>query len=384
VVDTRHRPRIVVLGGGVGGTLTANLLARRLGTRAQVTLVDRTGLHIYQPSFLYAAFRPLPTRSLGRDLRSLLRRDIRLVVDEVTTIDPASRTAGLRHGQNLEYDFLVIALGSQLAPERIPGLAEGSHNFYSLAGAQRLHTALHEFSGGTVLVGVAGIPYKCPPAPIEFTFLLDDYLRRRGLRSATTIRFLSPLNRAFTIASASRMIEPIFEERRIELHTFVNVAAVDPEKHIVTTLEDETYDYDLAVIVPPHTTPAVLRNAGLTDGDWVPVDRQTLAVRGQENVYAIGDCTDLPISKAGSTAHFEARVVAERITAAVEQRPVDPTRGTYHGKVMCFLETGGGKATYLVFDYDHEPRPPQPSRIWHLGKAVLNQAYWVTVPQGRL
>jgi sulfide:quinone oxidoreductase len=374
--------RVVVLGGGVGGTLVANLVSRELGRDARVTVVDPTGMHVYQPGFLYLALGQANGRWLVRDERTLLRRDIDLVVERAIRIHPDAGTLQLERGGSLEWDYLVIATGARLAPDRIPGLAEGSFGFYSLDDAQRLREELRRFRGGRLRVGVAGIPYKCPPAPVEFTLMVDRYLRDRGVRGRSEITLLSPLNRAFTIESASRLIQPIMERRGIELQTFFNVEEVDPSVGTVSSLEGEKMDYDLLVLVPPHRGDDVVEASGLGDaGGWLPTDRHTLQLEGYERVFAIGDATNLPISKSGSTAHFEAPVVASRIASLVKGTP---PRSNYGGRVMCFLETGDGRATALRFDYEHPPVPPQPSRPWHAAKWIFNRLYWETVPQGRI
>ncbi len=376
---------VVILGGGVGGTLTANLLAKRLGRdRVRVRLVDATGLHVYQPGFLYVALGQAKTCRLARDTRSLLHRDVDLIIDRAVKLDPGGRQVILETEEPIRYDYLVVATGARLDRDAVPGL-HATHDFYSLTGAERLREALRTFRGGTLLVGVAGIPYKCPPAPVEFTLMLEEYLRKRKLRDQTTIKFLSPLNRAFTIESASKMVEPIFEQRGIELHTFVNVESVDAERKQLTSLEGETFDFDLAVLVPPHKGAEVIAESGMAGpGGWLPTDPKTLEVKGQNHVFAVGDASDLPISKSGSTAHFEAPVVVEQITADLEGRAPDPVKSKYRGKVMCFVHTGGRKGTVLIFDYDHPPKPPRPSVIWHAAKWLFNRVYWLTVPKGRI
>jgi sulfide:quinone oxidoreductase len=374
--------RIVVLGGGVGGTLTANLLDRDLGRDAHVTVVDPTGMHAYQPGFLYVALGEANGRWLTRDERGLLRRGVELAVDAATGIDPSAGVIRLEHGSTLPFDYLVLATGARLLPERVPGMAEGAHHFYSLEGALRLREATRRFRGGHILVGVAGIPYKCPPAPVEYILLLEEHLRRRGIRERSELTLLSPLSRAFTVEAASELVQPIMERRGIGLQTFFNVETVDPDAHVVESLEGEKAEYDLLVLVPPHRGQQVIEDAGLGDaGGWIPTDRGTLEVEGPENVFALGDATNLPISKSGSTAHFEAPVVASRIASLV--RGTAP-RTNYGGRVMCFLETGGRKATALRFDYEHPPVPPTPSVLWHSAKWMFNRLYWVTVPQGRI
>jgi len=374
--------RIVVLGGGVGGTLAANLLARRLGRDARVTVVDPTGMHVYQPGFLYAALGKANGRWLARDERTLLRDDVELIVEAATRVEAEQGVVRLGHGGSLAWDHLVLATGARLLPDQVPGLVEGAHEFYSLEGALRLREALRRFGGGRILVGVAGIPYKCPPAPVEFTLMLDQYLRKRGVRDKSELTLLSPLNRAFTIEPASKLVQPLMEARGIGLETFFNVESVDPAAGTVSSLEGDKAAYDLLVLVPPHAGQAVVEASGLGDaGGWVPTDRTTLQHLRHERVFALGDATDLPISKSGSTAHFEAPVIASRIASLV--RGTAP-KVNYGGRVMCFLETGGGKATALRFDYEHPPVPPAPSRAWHAAKWAFNRLYWDTVPQGRI
>jgi sulfide:quinone oxidoreductase len=373
--------RVVVLGGGVGGTLVANLLKKELRSDARVTVVDGTGMHLYQPGFLYVALDQANALWLQRDERTLLRKDVELMVDQATNVDPVAQTVTLAHGGALPYDYLVVATGSRLDREAVPGYGD-THDFYSLEGAQRLREELRRFKGGKIRLGVAGIPYKCPPAPVEFVLMLDEYLRKKGIRDKSEITLLSPLNRAFTIESASKLVQPLFERRGIELRTFFNVEAVDPVRRSVTSIEGEEVDYDLLVLVPPHRGSAAIEASGLGDaGGWIPTDRNTLQHKAHQRIFALGDATDLPISKSGSTAHFEAPIVASRIASLVHG--TEP-KVAYGGRVMCFLETGGGKATSLRFDYTHPPVPPQPSRLWHLAKWAFNRAYWFTVPQGRV
>ncbi len=374
--------RVVVLGGGVGGTLTANLLDKSLGRDVHVTVVDPTGMHEYQPGYLYVALGEANGHWLTRDERTLLRSGVDLAVERAIRIHPDAQTIQLERGGSLDWDYLVVATGARLVPEAIPGLVEGAHGFYSLNDAERLREVLRTFSGGRIRIGVAGIPYKCPPAPVEFAFLVEEYLRKRGIRGRSEVTLLSPLNRAFTIESASKLIQPMLDARGIELATFFNVEAVDPSAGVVESLEGEKVEYDLLVLVPPHRGQRVVSDSDLGDaGGWLPTDRYTLQVEGYERVFAIGDATNLPISKSGSTAHFEAPVIASRIAADI--RGTAP-KVNYGGRVMCFLETGDGRATSLRFDYEHPPTPPQPNRAWHLAKWLFNRLYWETVPQGRI
>lgn len=374
--------RVVVLGGGVGGTLVANLLDKELGKEAHVTVVDPTGMHDYQPGYLYVALGEASGHWLSRDERTLLRKGVDLAIEEAVRIHPEAQTVQLARGGSLEYDYLVIATGARLMHDAIPGLAEGSFGFYSLGDAERLREELRRFSGGRLLIGVAGIPYKCPPAPVEFTMMVEEYFRKKGIREKSSVTLLSPLNRAFTIESASKLIQPIMDERGIELETFFNVETVQPSEGTVSSLEGDTKEYDLLVLVPPHRGAQVVIDSGLGDASgWLPTDKHTLNVDGHDRIFGLGDATNLPISKSGSTAHFEAPVIASRIVSMVNGTA---PKENYGGRVMCFLETGNGQATALRFDYEHPPVPPQPNRGWHMAKWIFNRAYWETVPQGRL
>jgi sulfide:quinone oxidoreductase len=333
---------------------------------------------------MYIAMGHERYESLHRPERSLLDDRVDLIVARATRIDPVARCLTTEGGQPIAYDWLVIATGARILPEEIEHFAEEAHHFYGADAAAHLRAALDGFDGGRIVIGIAGMPYKCPPAPLEVAFLIETELRQRGLRGRSEVHFCSPIGRAFTIESVSEMATPILEQKGIELHTFFNVEAIDPERKVVLSLEGEELPYDLLVLVPPHRGVQVVIDSGLAPpSGWLPTDPHTLEVRGVDRIFAIGDATDLPLSKAGSTAHFEAPVVVERIVAAVESR--EPSeKGTYTGKVMCFFEVGDGKGTLLQFDYDHPPRPPRPGRLWHLGKVVFNRVYWHTVPRGRV
>ena len=383
--------RILILGGGVGGTLTANLLVRKLRSEidhgeVEVMVVDATGQHVYQPGFMYIAMGGERAANLQRPERGLLDKRVTLVVGEVAAVDEETHIVTLADGLPLGYDHLVLATGSRIVPESIEHFDTDAQHFYTAEAAARLRAALDAFDGGRIVIGIAGMPYKCPPAPLEVAFLIEAELRERGLRERSSIDFCSPIGRAFTIETVSEMATPILEQKGIELHTFFNVEAIDPARKVVESLEGEELPYDLLILVPPHKGQQFLIDSGLAPapGGWLPTDRHTLLVGARTDTYALGDATDLPLSKAGSTAHFEAPVVAERIAANVQGRDPAGKHADYAGKVMCFFEIGDGKGTLLQFDYDHPPRPPKPNQLWHLGKIVFNKTYWHTVPKGRV
>jgi len=373
--------RVVIVGGGTGGTVLANRLVDALGTslrsgEATVTLVTDSPNHVYKPVFLYVAFGLREVADGVRPVRDLLDRRVELVVDEVVEIDTDRKRLTGRTGRaDRGYDTLVLATGSRLVPETVPGLVEGGHWFYSAEGAERLRDALAGFEGGHLVLSVVGVPHMCPPAPIEFVLMADAWFRERGLRDDVELTYTYPIQRAHGIESLAEWATDAFEARDITLRTFVNPDRVDPEAGALHTMEGETLDYDLLVTIPPHAGAELVERSGLGDDGWVAVDHHTLAVEGAEDVYAIGDTADVPTSKAGSVAHYEAGVVASRIASRVRGRT--PT-ATYDGKTVCFVESGLDEATFLEFGYGEVPTVRAASRTLHWSKLGYNESYWLT------
>ena len=375
--------KVVVLGGGVGGTIVANLLAKRFRPEeAEGTLVDKTGKHVYQPGFVYVAFGRTKPKSLVRDERKLLRKRVRLVIGEAVRIDPAGRKVHLADGIALDYDRLVIALGARLVPDELPGYAEAAHHFYSLEGALKLKEALRAFRGGRIVVTVASVPYKCPPAPSEAACQLDYYFTKKKLRDKVAIHFLSPLSRVFPLEPVNPVVEQIFAKHDIQSTIFFNVESIDTNAKTVTSIEGETVPYDLLLMIPPHRGAKVVEDSGLGDrGGWLPTDKHTLRTKAHPEIFGLGDCTDVPVSKSGAAAHFQAKVIAESIAADLTGQPAT---ARYDGHVMCYCDAGYHKGISMSFDYEHPPVPPPLGLKDWLGKMVLNKVYWYLVPSGRV
>ena len=384
--------RILILGGGVGGTLTANLLVKKLRARidrgeVQVRVVDATGQHVYQPGFMYIAMGGERAANLQRPERSLLDKRVHLVVGEVQRVD-AEGPGG--HPRPTACRSATTSSCWRPGRASSPRRSSTSTRRPSTSTRRRPQRACAPRSTGSTAAGSSSGSPACPtsarPRRSRWPSSSNPSCASAGCASRPTIDFCSPIGRAFTIESVSEMATPILAAKGIELHTFFNVEAIDPERKVVQSLEGEELPYDLLILVPPHKGQQFLMDSGLAPapGGWLPTDRETLQVGGRPNVFALGDATDLPLSKAGSTAHFEAPVVTERIVAAIEGRQIDHKHGDYLGKVMCFFEIGDGKGTLLQFDYTHPPRPPKPNQLWHLGKIVFNKTYWHTVPKGRV
>lgn len=373
---------VVVLGGGVGGSVVANKLSKitKKGD-CRITVVDEDGKHIYQPGFLYVSLGKQNPVKLVRDEKSLLRRNVGLITQRAERIDPNESRIHLAGGKKLDYDYLVIATGSTLHPEQVPGFSDAYH-FYDIEHSIRLRDALLNFPGGDVVIAIGGVPYKCPPAPAESACLLDYYFTLRKMRDRVNLNYLSPLGRVFPLETLDPLVTEVFERKNIQSSTFFNIESVDPEKKEVTSIEGETVSYDLLIAIPPHSGADVVVNSGLGDrGGWIPTDRHSLLAKGYEDVYAIGDTTDIPISKAGATAHYEALVVAKNIACRVEgQSPSD----NYDGKVTCFCDAGFHKGIMMTFDYQNPPVPPPLNRRHWLGKVLLNKLYWSLIPKARV
>jgi sulfide:quinone oxidoreductase len=374
--------RLVILGGGVGGTLLANVLVHKLHEdEIDVTVVDATGKHVYQPGWLYVPFGEEQLKNLVKPERKLLHKRVNLITATASLIEPESKRVIMEDGSELTYDSLVVATGARIVPEAVPGFEEAAHHFYSEKAAQRLKGALERFEGGNLVIGVADIPYKCPPAPLEFAFKVEEFLQKRNLRSKTTITYLSPINRVFTIESVSTFVTPMLEERGIEYETFFNTESIDPQTKTVTSLEGSEITYDLLVMIPPHRGAELISRSGLGDAQgWLETDRHTLEAKKFPDIYGIGDATDIPVSKSGSAAHFEAKVLADRLVGKIRGSDDEPS--IYDGRVLCFLETGHGQASQLVFDFSKPPEPPAPNHFYHYEKLLFNKVYWYIVPRG--
>jgi sulfide:quinone oxidoreductase len=392
--------RIVILGGGTGGTLVANRLQRRYGTRASITVVDRDDEHIYQPGLLFVPFGMAEPSEVVRPRHAQLLRGIDFVQEEVESVETDASVVHLAGGKDLHYDVLVIATGAVLQPEETEGLVgpewgRSIHTFYSLEGARALHAALEDFEGGRIVVNVVDMPIKCPVAPLEFCFLADWRLRERGIRDQVKLTYATPLDGAFTKPVASAHLGELLEEKGVEVQAEFSTGRVDADARRIHSWDEREIDYDLLVTVPAHGgAPFVARSPGLGDPlGFVLADRGTLQSKAAPNVFVIGDASDVPTSKAGSVTHFEGEVVSENVQRHLEG---DDLTGCYDGHANCFVETGFHRALMIDFDYEHEPlagRFPDPrigpfpllaeSRLNHFAKLAFQPLYWHVLLPGR-
>jgi len=373
--------QIVVVGGGTGGAVLANDLADRLGPQIDagevaVTLVNDGPDHVYKPVWLYVPFGQREPEDGRRRLRELVDDRVTVRVDRVTDIDTDAKQVRYHEAPvPIDYDHLVLATGSTLAPEEIPGLEAGGHNYYSESGAEALREDLLSFTEGHVVLSVVGTPHMCPAAPLEFVFMADDWFRERGLREDVDVTYTYPIQRVHGNPHIAEWARPLMDERDIGVETFFNAESVDPDAGTITSMEGIDLDYDLLVAIPPHRGIDLIAEAGLGDDGWVDVDKHTLEAEAAEDVYALGDAAATGVPKAGSVAHYQAGVVGQRIASEVRGRPAT---ATYDGKTLCFIETGMDAASFVEFDYEHPPSPAPPSEKLHWSKLAYNESYWLT------
>jgi sulfide:quinone oxidoreductase len=377
----------------------ANRLRKRMAlVDWQIAIIDSDRKHYYQPGFLFLPFGIYTEKDVIKPKRQFVPRSVEYIEAEIERVDPDQNRALFRGGETLNYDVLIIATGAKTAPDQVEGMVGADwrnriFDFYTFDGALALNRALHAWKGGRLVVHVCEMPIKCPVAPLEFAFLADWWLTKRELRDKTEIVYVTPLSGAFTKPIASRVLGHILEEKRIEVVTDFNIGSVDNEHHTIRSWDDKEVHYDLLVTVPTNMGAAAMERSGLGDElNFVATDRHTLQSKLYPNIFVLGDATDLPTSKAGSVAHFEAEVLTENILHYSKGQPLE---SDFDGHANCFIESGYGKGVLLDFNYDLEPVEgayPLPilgpfpllreTRTNHWGKLVFKWIYWNALLKG--
>lgn len=374
---------VLVLGGGVGGLVASNILKRKARNNVKVTVIDRKKQFQFPPSFAWLMLGMRRPEQVQRPLDLLKRKEIEVLNEEVRSIDIGGN-AVRTDKQTLQFDYLVVALGSEYDPDLIPGFREHAHHIYDLDSAARFGEAIEKFDHGTLAIGISRLPFKCPPAPYEVSLLLDDYYTRRKARKRIKFEFFTP--EVMPVPAVGPEIGckvlKFLQSRRINYHPKMKLAEIrDNEARFEN---GETIPYDLLFCVPPHRAPKSVAEAGLVDETgWVPVDPETLETR-HKNVYAIGDVASVPtpngyvpfLPKAGVFAHGQAEVVANNIAAEINGKNMTKH---YDGHGACFLEVGGGKGGFLEGNFFGD-RPSikfrMPAKTWHMEK-ILFEKYWL-------
>lgn len=390
--------RIVILGGGTAGSMMSNKLVKRLDASWTVTVIDRDDVHLYQPGFLFIPFGDYRPEEVQRSRKSLLDPRVELRLCGATRVEPENKRVFLGDGTALDYQVLIVATGAQLMPERTegltgPGWQESAFDFYTLEGATKLGAALERFEGGRLVVNIVENPIKCPVAPLEFAFLAEAWLRKKGLREKTELVYATPLSGVFTKPKASAMLGGMMGQRGIEVQADFACSNVDGERKVLQSFDGRELDYDMLVTVPSHAGDEVIRASGMGDyAGFLPTRKHSLQSRDFESVFALGDCTDLPASKAGAVAHFQGEVLIENVLRFIEELPM---LQDFDGHTNCFIESGDGKALLIDFNYETEPLPgrfPLPgigpftlleeSAVNHWGKLGFKWVYWNMLVRG--
>jgi sulfide:quinone oxidoreductase len=390
--------RIVILGAGTAGTIMANRLHRSFARdlkagKTTITVVDNDPAHVYQPGLLFIPFGEYSPGQLQRPRRKGIARGVKYLDASIDHVEPGESRVYLQGHDPLDYDLLIIATGTRIAPEETEGLTgdgwrEKMFDFYSLEGAMALRKALANWKGGRLVIDIVDMPIKCPVAPLEFAFLADAFFTKRGMRDMVEITYVTPLDGAFTKATCSKELTHLLDEKEIALVTEFSAGSVDGETGRLMSWDEREVPFDILVAVPLHLgAEYVSRSPGLgDDAGFVRTDPQTLQSKAAPNIFAIGDATDVPASKAGSVAHFEAEILEKNVIRFIEGKALDPG---FDGHANCFIETGFDKALLIDFNYDQEPLPgkfpipklgPLPllreSRLNHLGKLAFRWVYW--------
>lgn len=386
--------KIVVLGGGTGGTLAANRLRRLFGGEAEITVVDGDLDHVYRPGLLFVPFGLSRAEDLVRPRPRQLRSGISYHNSAVEHVDSEHDVVHLEDGSALGYDALVVATGARPNPAATvgltgPGWMHDVFTFYDLPGATALEKALAGFDGGRLVVDVVDLPITWPVAPLEFCFLADWYFRERGVRGEVRLTYVTPLESVFATPVAAGMLGRLLEEKGVEVVTGFRTGLVEGGR--LVSFDDRNVRFDLAVVVPPHAGAAYVgRSPGLGDEfDFVPADPHTLRSAARPNIFVIGDAAALP--KAGSSTHFQGEVLARNVGRMLAGRKLSDS---FDGHTTCFVETGFGRALLMDFNYDTEPLPGhfpaavglpllKESRLTHLGKLMSAWLYWHGVLPGR-
>lgn len=392
--------QLVILGAGSAGTMMANHLVKSLPAKGwEITIVDQEKKHYYQPGFLFLPFDGYAESDIVRSIDQFIPQGVKLINSPIDRIQGEKNQVLLADGKVLKYDLLIIATGSHIAPEEVPGLLEGGwrqdiFDFYTFEGAKALRDKLAQWKGGKLVVHITEMPIKCPVAPLEFAFLADDFFRKKGMRDKVDITYVSPLSGAFTKPTASRKLGYLLKEKGINTVTDFAIAEVDGSAKKIIDYAGQEVEYDLLVTVPTNKGDECIARSGLGDElNFIPTDKHTLQSQAFENIFVIGDATNVPASKAGSVAHFQAEVLTENILRYVEGKSLKPD---FDGHANCFIETGKGKALLIDFNYEVEPlegtfpiagigplRLLSESRINHWGKLAFRWIYWNMLLQGR-
>jgi sulfide:quinone oxidoreductase len=394
--------KLLILGAGTAGTMMANRLYKNLNKKLwEITIVDKEEDHYYQPGFLFIPFGIYQPEDVIKPKREFIPEGVNFVIDTIKNIEPETNQVILTSGSVLSYDILVVATGTIPVPEETEGLKgdlwyKDIFDFYTFEGTTKLAKKLDTWQGGNLVINLAETLIKCPVAPLEFTFLADAYFTEKGIRDKVDIYYVTPLSGAFTKPKATEMLNKLMTEKNIHVIPDFYLQRVDNERKVLISYDEKEVPFDLLVSIPVNKGDAMVEESNLGDEDglnFIPTDKHTLQSKKYENMFVIGDATNVPASKAGSVAHFEAEILTENILSYIINEPLTHT---FDGHANCFIETGFGKATLIDFNYNTEPLPGKfpfaavgpmdllkVTKANHYGKLAFKWVYWHMLLTGK-
>lgn len=385
--------RIVILGAGTGGTMMAQHLYKSLDKKEwSISIVDERKEHYYQPGFLFLPFDQYKPEDIVKPIAEFIPKGVDFINIGIEKILPDAHQVNLSNGNTLMYDLLIIATGSEIAPDETEGMqsdewGKSVFTFYTFEGAKALRDKLRTWEGGKLVVHITEMPIKCPVAPLEFAFLADSYFKDKNMREKVEITYVTPLSGAFTKPKATETLEYLLKEKNIQIEPDFAIESVDNESKTINDYGGKSIAYDILVTVPTNKGSNVIERSGMGDElNFIPTDKATLQSKKYPDVFVIGDATNVPTSKAGSVVHFEAEILTDNILSYIKGQKMTEE---FDGHANCFIETGGGKALLIDFNYDHEPvtgtfpiagvgplRLLKESRFNHFGKLAFKWVYW--------
>jgi sulfide:quinone oxidoreductase len=400
-VGGEMKKKLVILGGGTAGTMAANKLYKALPKSDwEVTVIDQDNVHIYQPGLLLLPFGVYKESEIRKPRDRQLHKGVNLHYGEIDLVEPENSVVKLVNGSEFKYDYLIIATGTTPRPDQTPGMDDPAiwhksvFDFYTLEGSIALKKALANFTGGKLVVHITELPLKCPVAPLEFTFLADAFFEERKMRDKVEITYVTPLEGAFTKPACSKVLGHMLDDRGIALEPDFVIEHVDAEEKKLVSMDDRGIPFDLLVTVPLNMGADYVARSGLGDDlNYVPVSKETFLSDQYKNIFALGDASNIPASKAGSVAHFAVDIFIENFVNYVNGREMEHK---FDGHANCFIESGHGKGLLIDFNYEVEPLPgkfPLPvvgpmtllkeSKLNHLGKLAFKWIYWYMLLPGR-
>jgi sulfide:quinone oxidoreductase len=393
---------ILILGAGTAGTMMANKLYKALNPKEwKITIVDRDEQHYYQPGFLFIPFGIYQPEDVVKPKADFIPKGVDFHIAEIDIIKSERNEVALNDGRTLPYDILVVATGTVPVPEETEGLKgklwyKDIFDFYTYDGTTHLAEKLKDWKGGKLVINLAETIIKCPVAPLEFAFLADAYFTDKGMRDKVEISYVTPLSGAFTKPKATAMLSKLLSEKGINVIPDFYLEKVDEDRKVLVSYDELEVPFDLLVSVPVNMGDELIERSNMGDEDglnFVPTNKETLKSKNFDNVFVIGDATNVPASKAGSVAHFEGEILIENILSYINGQPLE---AKFDGHSNCFIETGFGKASLIDFNYDTEPLPgvyPWPvvgpmgllkvTRANHYGKLMFKWVYWHMLLTGK-